>query len=99
MTKKNRVLIALAKEVVAIYGGKASKPASAPTEELPPPALNLIQGRLQLTRRLTVSETYDGRRTVSLLRLKGRWLEQAGFPAGARVVVQVQEGRIVLSGQ
>ena len=90
MTKKNRVLIALAKEVVAIYGGKASKPASAPTEELP--------RQLQPTRRLTVSETYDGRRTVSLLRLKGRWLEQAGFPAGARVVVQVQEGRIVLSG-
>lgn len=91
MIRKKRVLLALAKEVVAIYGGKALKPASAPTEEPP--------RQLQSTRRLTVSETYDGRRTVSLLRLKGRWLEHAGFPAGARVVVQVQEGRIVLSGQ
>ena len=33
---------------------------------------------------------------VPFLRLRGRWLAAAGFPVGARVVVRVEPGRIVL---
>ena len=30
------------------------------------------------------------------LLLKGRWLDEAGFPAGSRANVQVEDGRIVI---
>lgn len=48
------------------------------------------------TRQLTVSRTGDYRKPVPLLRLQGQWLERAGFPAGSRVVVKVQKGRLVI---
>ncbi|MFW6012530.1 MAG: SymE family type I addiction module toxin [bacterium] len=31
-----------------------------------------------------------------MLRLSGRWLEEAGFPRGRPIAVQVQEGRLVI---
>lgn len=33
---------------------------------------------------------------VPFLRLRGRWLAAAGFPVGARVVVRVEPGRLVI---
>lgn len=33
---------------------------------------------------------------MPFLRLQGRWLDQAGFPIGAQVQVQVDQGRLVL---
>ena len=50
---------------------------------------------------LTISSLYQPRRrggtTAPHLRLTGRWLEAAGFPAGARVQVQVQQGQLVIT--
>ncbi|MFQ5903178.1 MAG: SymE family type I addiction module toxin [Candidatus Binatia bacterium] len=93
MTRKKRALLALAQEVVALYGDKAAQPTEAPVA----PQAEAHSGPIH-SRKLTISKTYDGRRAVPLLRLQGRWLERAGFPAGARVVVRVQERRIVLLG-
>jgi hypothetical protein len=53
-----------------------------------------------LTRRLTVSTVFQpsrrGGTNVPHLRLTGRWLESVGFPAGARVHVEVAAGQIVI---
>ena len=58
------------------------------------------------SRRLTISSRYPESRArrpqyvsavpMPFLRLQGRWLDQAGFPIGARVQVQVDRGRLVL---
>ena len=37
-----------------------------------------------------------GPRQVPMLRLRGTWLQAAGFPAGTRVSVMVKAGRLVL---
>jgi hypothetical protein len=54
-------------------------------------------------RRLTISAQYQPRRhqlaRVPHLRLTGRWLEQAGFTAGARVIVHVLNGQLVITVQ
>ena len=57
-------------------------------------------------RRLTISRHYPEVRPrrgehvrsvpMPFLRLQGRWLDQAGFPVGAQVQVQVDRGRLVL---
>lgn len=57
-------------------------------------------------RRLTISRRYPEVRPrrgehvrsvpMPFLRLQGRWLDQAGFPIGAQVQVQVDRGRLVL---
>jgi hypothetical protein len=56
-------------------------------------------------RRLTVSYTRPESRArlprplpdpMPLLRLRGRWLDQAGFAIGARVRVKVTPGRLAL---
>lgn len=57
-------------------------------------------------RRLTVSSSHPESRTVRphclptapmpFLRLRGRWLDQAGFGIGANVRVEVSDGRLVL---
>jgi hypothetical protein len=57
-------------------------------------------------RRLTVSRIHPESRTarprylpsapMPFLRLRGRWLDQAGFGIGANVRVQVSSGRLVL---
>jgi hypothetical protein len=38
----------------------------------------------------------NGRR-VPMIRMRGDWLEENGFVAGERVVVTVEQGRIVLT--
>lgn len=58
------------------------------------------------SRRLTISRRYPEVRPrrgehvrsvpIPFLRLQGRWLDQAGFPIGAQVQVQVDQGRLVL---
>jgi Toxin SymE, type I toxin-antitoxin system len=58
-------------------------------------------------RRLTVSRTYQPRRgtrwepllpkEVPFVRLRGQWLEEVGFPVGARLRVEVAPGRLVLT--
>ena len=58
------------------------------------------------SRRLTISSRCPESRArrsqyvrlmpMPFLRLQGRWLDQAGFPIGAQVQVQVDRGRLVL---
>jgi hypothetical protein len=31
-----------------------------------------------------------------MLRLTGRWLAEAGFPTGAPIAIQVQDGRLII---
>jgi hypothetical protein len=38
-----------------------------------------------------------GERRVPMIRMRGDWLEENGFVAGERVVVTVEQGRIVLT--
>jgi len=56
-------------------------------------------------RHLTISRTHPASRArlrrrplapVPMLRLQGRWLQQAGFPVGATVLVAVVAGEITL---
>lgn len=57
-------------------------------------------------RQLTVSHTHQPRRPrvytsrpevpVPYLRFNGLWLAEAGFPIGAKVRVQVEEGRLLV---
>jgi hypothetical protein len=57
-------------------------------------------------RRLTVSSSHPESRAhhprpsssapMPFLRLRGRWLDQAGFPIGANVRVEVSAGRLVV---
>ena len=100
MTRKRKVLLALAQEVVALYG-KTAQSSEAPACVCDPcrqvsPPIDEHSTISHPTRRLTVSEMHDGRGAVPLLRLQGRWVARAGFPAGTRVVVQVQQGKIVI---
>jgi hypothetical protein len=37
--------------------------------------------------------------TVPYLRMSGRWLEQSGFAAGARVYVKAEHGRLILTNE
>lgn len=58
------------------------------------------------SRRLTISSRYPEIRTrraeyvravpMPFLRLQGRWLDQAGFPIGAQVRVEVDRGRLIV---
>ncbi|MCC6311581.1 MAG: type I toxin-antitoxin system SymE family toxin [Trueperaceae bacterium] len=52
-------------------------------------------------RTLTVSALHgrDGRTVVPWLRLSGQWLRQAGFEPGAKYVVTVERGRLVLEAR
>jgi hypothetical protein len=58
----------------------------------------LICGKGKSFRRLTVSYIADSRvkGLPPHLRIKGRWLEEAGFPVGAKVNVEVSHGRLVI---
>lgn len=62
------------------------------------PSLQSLQHRT-----LKITETADhylitkGKtRTTPALRLRGQWLHAAGFVAGARVVVTVESGRLII---
>ncbi len=42
-----------------------------------------------------LGDSYQGR-TVPYIRLKGKWLREAGFREGGRVLVTVSNGRLVI---
>ncbi len=48
-------------------------------------------------RMLTVSTTMHGDELRPMIRLRGRWLEQLGFTAEARIAVSEEQGRLVLT--
>jgi hypothetical protein len=50
-------------------------------------------------RRLTISRYYTEalRKERPYLRLKGKWLAQAGFESGTYVRVEVEQGRLVIT--
>ena len=59
---------------------------------------------ISVARRLTISEMVESSRAafargrrVPMIRMRGDWLEENGFVAGERVVVTVEQGRIVLT--
>jgi hypothetical protein len=77
---------------------KASTPPSSPsdTEILPLPEAWPYPSATHV-RRLTVVRLPDGTDAlVPLLRIKGRWLEQAGFSVGRPVRVSVLPNRLVI---
>jgi len=55
-----------------------------------------VGARLKV-RALTVGALWNGSRCVPMLRIRGVWLEVAGFPAGSRVYVEIERGRLVLT--
>ena len=64
------------------------------------------QHTMKKQRSLTIREMADayllrqGRATSSpAIRLQGKWLAQAGFEAGQKVTVHVEDGRIVITPQ
>jgi len=48
-------------------------------------------------RSVTVTYVVQRRDTVPMIRLRGKWLTEAGFPEGHPVQVDVASGRIVLT--
>jgi hypothetical protein len=48
-------------------------------------------------RKVTVSYTFRGNATVPMIRLRGKWLQNAGFDEGTRVEVTVADGRLTLT--
>jgi type I toxin-antitoxin system toxin SymE len=48
-------------------------------------------------RTVTVSYYVQRRDCVPMIRLRGNWLEAAGFGEGKRVAVDVSEGRLTLT--
>jgi hypothetical protein len=48
-------------------------------------------------RKVTVSYTFRGNATVPMIRLRGKWLERAGFDEGNLVEITVTEGRLTLT--
>ena len=48
-------------------------------------------------RTVTVTYTIRERDTVPMIRLRGKWLTEAGFQEGQRVQVDVGSGKITLS--
>lgn len=66
----------------------SSAPIDAQTPEPPPP--------LQSCRLLTVC---PGMKCGTRIRIEGNWLEDAGFKAGMRVKIIVDEGRLVVEAE
>jgi len=53
---------------------------------------------LTLTQRVETSlDTWHGGRRLPVIRVRGEWLEENGFVAGARLIVSVERGRIVVT--
>jgi toxic protein SymE len=48
-------------------------------------------------RSLTVTYSFRDNRSVPMIRLRGKWLTEAGFQEGQCVQVDVASGRIVLT--
>ncbi|MBO9154081.1 SymE family type I addiction module toxin [Chitinophaga sp. GCM10012297] len=53
-----------------------------------------IHGRHQ-----QVAGHYNGGRDVAWLNVSGLWLEQAGFKVGDGIVIEVQDGQLVIKKQ
>ena len=62
-------------------------------EEVPP-----VQKRRPMSRRLKVTASGAGypRVDVPYMRLRGRWLERAGFVVGRHVKIEVGEARLTI---
>lgn len=45
----------------------------------------------------SMPDAWQRGRRVAVIRLRGEWLEENGFVAGARLVVRVECGRIVVT--
>jgi toxic protein SymE len=52
---------------------------------------------LQAERFLTVALAPDATPSTPWLRLRGKWLAQAGFPQSTRVRVQVELGKLIIT--
>jgi hypothetical protein len=63
----------------------------------PGPRRNAAGNRLITIARLFDSSSDDKRRTVPMIRLRGRWLAELGFTADARIAVSEEQGRLVLT--
>jgi hypothetical protein len=48
-------------------------------------------------RKVTVTYTFRGNTTVPMIRLRGKWLERAGFDEGSLVEITVADGRLTLT--
>jgi hypothetical protein len=48
-------------------------------------------------RKVTVNYAFRGNATVPMIRLRGKWLERAGFGEGALVEITVADGRLTLT--
>jgi toxic protein SymE len=48
-------------------------------------------------RKVTVSYIFRGNATVPMIRLRGKWLERAGFDEGSRVDITVTDGKLTLT--
>ena len=49
-------------------------------------------------RELTISEaTNYGRRTASMLRIQGLWLQELGFNVGDPVLVKCEDGKLIIT--
>jgi hypothetical protein len=57
-----------------------------------------VQNVCKKSRRLSIGWTGQGapRPDVPYLRLRGRWLERAGFAIGGKVKIEISEGRLVI---
>jgi Toxin SymE, type I toxin-antitoxin system len=49
-------------------------------------------------RKATVTSYFDARATVPMIRLRGQWLKRAGFREGDALRIEVQDGRLILTG-
>lgn len=51
-----------------------------------------------MQRELKIEEVGDfyKKQTVPLIRLRGKWLEKAGFQPGTKVVIEVHDGHLVV---
>jgi toxic protein SymE len=54
-------------------------------------------GKLKPERVVTVGECPGVSPVIPWIRLRGYWLEQAGFPLKTRVRVQIEHGRLILT--
>jgi toxic protein SymE len=52
---------------------------------------------MKAERFLTVTDLGDPSPNTPWLRLRGKWLEQAGFPVHSRVKVEISEGRLLIT--
>ena len=83
-------------QLPAIVTPAQAAPAAVPEEPKPRPSRT--PDSLTVCKRFRPQESARaGGRHVPYLRLSGRWLEERGFTIGSNVVVQVADGRVILT--